>query len=117
MHVNDMSTRQRTNNLLIGFHRWPREQLFYKKETTIGQPEETSQNEPTQADSEWHAFKNPLEGLLVCNTASKLYRLRKGSDVSMVRVNEGSANESHKKTHHIPLRNNVGQSPGNRADY
>jgi hypothetical protein len=44
----DMDTRQRTNNLLIGFYRWPREQLFYKEETTIGQPEETSQDEPTR---------------------------------------------------------------------
>ena len=44
MHVKN--TRQRTNILLIGFYRWPREQLFYKEETTIGEPEETSQDEP-----------------------------------------------------------------------
>jgi hypothetical protein len=28
-----------------------------------------------------HAFKNALEGFLLCNTPSELYRLGKGSDV------------------------------------
>jgi len=44
---------------------------------------------------EGHAFENPLEGFLLCNTPSELYRLRKGSDVLIARVNEGPANESH----------------------
>jgi hypothetical protein len=110
MQMVDMNTRQRTDNLLIGFYQWPREQLFYKEETRIGQPEEASQGEP-------HAFKNPLEGFLLCNTPSELYRLSEGSDVLIVRVNEGSINESHKRTCHIPLRNNVGQSLGNQEDY
>jgi hypothetical protein len=109
-----MNTGQRTNNLLIGLYRWPREQLFYKEETTYMS---VGRNITGGADSEGHAFENPLEGFLLCNTPSKLYRLRKGSDVLTVRVNEGSANESHKKTHHIPLRNNVGQSPGIQEDH
>jgi len=74
----DMDTRKRTDDLIIGFYRWPREQLFYKGEATLGQPERDRISR-----LRGRAFKNPLEGFLLCNTPSELYRLCKRSDILM----------------------------------